>query len=410
MEVVWEVDTAEFFRRKRAAKACRTCAKNKKRCVHTFTRPGQSPAQSDISHVIPSSSTPTAASHKNIERDAEQTSRSDSASSRASGVAQVSQPEISSLEQSNEQLLHVDAQASDRISVGVVSSPECIPDNDVRHAHLTEPQRNYLRSVGTFRVLPRATQDVLVTTYIASINGLLPILDSGKLLRQYSSGQASRYLIQAICLVACKTQQAVPYLRLSEKGALLTSIQFARKIYIGLDAAMKADLEPNRVTKIQILALLHLYNDGTYGVEDSSAHLSQAIQLAWALKIHFHWPGRSTEDELSMLWWSLWSLDRFNACISCTPIMIRDRDIQLARPPLGSDHQLQVMAIWFRLGDLLGEVFDLYRPAVAQNLIQWGDEFISFSKLTDGLEARMFQPSHWGEQATLAVLSFWISH
>ncbi|KUJ07070.1 uncharacterized protein LY89DRAFT_566089, partial [Mollisia scopiformis] len=261
--------------------------------------------------------------------------------------------------------------------------------------HLTEPQRNYLRSVGTFRILPRATQDVLVTTYIASINGLLPILDSGKLFRQYSSGQASRYLIQAICLVACKTQQAVPYLRLSEKGALLTPIEFARKIYIGLDAAMKADFEPNRVTKIQILALLHVYNDGTYGIEDSSAHLSQAIQLVWALKIHFHWPGRSTEDELSMLWWSLWSLDRFNACISCTPIMIRDRDIQLARPPLGSDHQLQVMAIWLRLGDLLGEVFDLYRPVVAENLIEWGDEFISFSKLTDGLEARMFQPSHW---------------
>jgi hypothetical protein len=398
MEVVWEVDTAEFSRRKRAAKACRTCAKNKKRCVHTFNRPEQSPVESHhVSHGISPSSTSTATGHNDVERNADQASRSGSASVRTRGAAQVSQPDVSSLEPSDEQLLDVDTRASDGIVGVVIGDPEYFPDNDVRYAHLTEPQEVYLRSIGTFRVLPRTTQDVLVTTYIANINGFLPILDSGKLLRQYSSGQASRFLIQAICLVACKTQQAVPYLRLSEKGALLTPIQFARKIYVGLDAAMKADLEPNRVTKIQILALLHLYNDGTYGIEDSSAHLSQAIQLAWALKIHFHWPGRSTEDELSMLWWTLWALDRFNACISCTPIMIADRDVQLARPPSGSDHQLQVMAIWFKLGDLLGEVFDLYRPAVAQNLVEWGDEFTSFSKLTDGLEAYMFQSSHWGE-------------
>lgn len=186
----------------------------------------------------------------------------------------------------------MDGPASDGVSVPGAISPEPAPDIGVGQEHLSESQKSYLMSVGTFRALPKETQDILVTTYIACINGLLPILDSGKLLRQYSMGQASRFLIQAICLVACKTQQAVPYLRLSETGPLLAPIQFARQIYVGLDAAMKADLEPDRVTKLRILALLHLYNDGTYGIEDSSTHFSQAIQLAWAMKLHFSlaWP------------------------------------------------------------------------------------------------------------------------
>ena len=348
MEVVWEVDTAEFARRRRAARACLTCAKNKKRCIHTFIRSRHPDALISLSGQ-------TAAGHR---RRAEQAPGRAPSGTRSE--VQNSQADIAILEQSKEPFTPMNGPASDGVSVPGAFSPEPAPDTGARQEHLSQPQKSYLMSMGTFRALPKETQDILVTTYIACINGLLPILDSGKLLRQYSGGRASRFLIQAICLVACKTQQALPYLRLSETGPLLTPIQFARQVYVGLDAAIKADLEPDRVTKIRILALMHLYNDGTYGIEDSSTHLSQAIQLAWAMKLHFLWPGRSTVDELSMLWWSLWSLDRFNACISGTPIMIRDRDIHLPRPPLESDPQLQVIAIWLRLGDLLGEVFDLY--------------------------------------------------
>ena len=391
------MNTAEFSRRKRAAKACLTCAKNKKRCVHTFVRSQQSSGPPGFSHIASPSSTSTAASHESI--DTGQTPRTMTGIGNA---RQVSQAEISASEQTSLQRLpQADEQSSSRTAISSTNSPGITPDTDTGQEHLSEPQRTYLRSVGTFRVLPRPTQDVLVTTYISSINGLLPILESGKLLRQYSAGQASRFLIQAICLVACKTQQALPYLRLSENGPLLSPIQFARNIYIGLDAAMKANLEPDRVTKVQILALMHLYNDGTYGIEDSSTHLSQAIQLAWAMKLHFSWPNRSTVDESSMLWWSLWSLDRFNACISGTPIMILDRDIHLLRPPLSSNPQLQVIAIWLRLGDLLAEVFDLYRPHGARNPTRWDEGQISFLKITDGLDACLFQTSHWGEQETL---------
>ncbi len=126
------------------------------------------------------------------------------------------QADIATSEKSNEPFTPMDGSNSDGISDPGASLLESTPDTDVGHEHLAELQQSYLTSVGSFQVLPKATQDILVTTYIVCINGLLPILHSGNLLRQYSTGRASRFLIQAICLVACKTQQAVPYLRLSE--------------------------------------------------------------------------------------------------------------------------------------------------------------------------------------------------
>ncbi|RMZ75512.1 hypothetical protein DV737_g5267, partial [Chaetothyriales sp. CBS 132003] len=143
--------------------------------------------------------------------------------------------------------------------------------------------RNYLQSVGAFRVLPKATQDALITTYIACIDGILPVLDGGKLLRDYTAGRASIFLIQAVCLVTCKIPEVSGFLRLYENGPLLDPIPFARSLHTGLEAAMKADLEIDRVTKIQILTLMHLHNDGPGGIEEASLHLSHAIHDAWTL-------------------------------------------------------------------------------------------------------------------------------
>src|SRR6266516_2580057 len=36
MQVVWEADTPDFHKRKRAARACSGCQKRKKKCRHTF--------------------------------------------------------------------------------------------------------------------------------------------------------------------------------------------------------------------------------------------------------------------------------------------------------------------------------------------------------------------------------------
>jgi Fungal specific transcription factor domain len=248
---------------------------------------------------------------------------------------------------------------------------------------LTTHHRNYLQAVGAFRVLPKLSQDAMITTYISCIHGLLPILDGTKLLRDFAVGNASIFLIQAICLITCKIPEVAQYLRLYEDGPLLDPIPFARSLHIGLDAAMKADLEPDRMTKVQILTLMHLHNDGPGGIEESSSHLSQAIHDAWTAGLHIQTPGRTTKDEASLLWWMIWTLDRINACIGGRPIMIADRDIDLGRPPLEVNSRAPI-TVWIRLGDLLDQIIDFYRPTADPDASGWEAEFPSWqSMLTD---------------------------
>ena len=258
---------------------------------------------------------------------------------------------------------------------------------------LTTHHRNYLQAVGAFRVLPKTTQDAMITTYISCIDGLLPILDGNKLLRDYTSSEVSIFLVQAICLVTCKIPEVSPYLRLYEDGPLLDPIPFARSLHIGLDAAMKADLEPDRMTKVQILTLMHLHNDGPGGIEESSSHLSQAIHDAWTSGLHIQTPGRTTRDEASLLWWIIWTLDRINACIGGRPLMIADRDIDLGRPPIEVNSRAPI-TIWTRLGDLLDQVIDFYRPTADPDASGWESEFPSFNSMLEDIDLDNVLDSH----------------
>lgn len=272
---------------------------------------------------------------------------------------------------------------------------------------LTGHQRNYLQAVGAFRVLPKATQDALITTYIACLDGILPILNGIKLLRDYTDGRCSIFLIQAICLVTCKTEEAAPYLRLYDDGPLLDPIPFARSLHTGLDAAMKADLEPDRVTKIQILTLMHLHNDGPGGIEESSMHLTQAIHEAWTAGLHIHTPGRTPKDHSSMLWWTIWTLDKINACLGGRPIVIANRDIDITRPPLESDPRSQVISLWLRLGDLLDQVIDFYRPTVDPDSTGWETEFPSYRSLCEDIDLEQLPTSEQSKPVRLFAISLY---
>lgn len=109
-------------------------------------------------------------------------------------------------------------QELDPVTSAGIDGLEATLDIHVNEQCLAELQMRYLMAAGAYRILPQDTKDALVTTYISSFNGVLPIVDAGNLLRQYYLGRASERLIQAVCLLACKNQQAVPYLRLSGGG------------------------------------------------------------------------------------------------------------------------------------------------------------------------------------------------
>ncbi|KIW90501.1 uncharacterized protein Z519_09147 [Cladophialophora bantiana CBS 173.52] len=403
MQVVWEADTAAFASRKRAARACQKCRAAKKRCHHTFQRPPEQQADSDgLERVLPN------LTHKEPIRfvgDLNPESILTDLSSRKQGTQRISRVGTW-VEQSRD--LQNGLPPEDLGPPPPQKSGDKTPLNVEKYGKveggrrtLTGHQRNYLQAVGAFRVLPKATQDALVTTYIACFDGLLPILNGIKLLRDYTEGRCSIFLMQAICLVTCKTEEAAAYLRLYDDGPLLDPIPFARSLHTGLDAAMKADLEPDRVTKIQILTLMHLHNDGPGGIEESSLHLSQAIHDAWTAGLHIHTPGRSPKDQSSMLWWTIWTLDKINACLGGRPIVIANRDIDITRPPLESGvPRSNVINLWLRLGDLLDEVIEFYRPTADPECTGWETEFPPYRSLTEGIDLSLLPIS---EQSILEI-------
>ncbi|RMZ89488.1 hypothetical protein DV736_g3272, partial [Chaetothyriales sp. CBS 134916] len=382
----------------------------KKRCHHTFTRPPDQQAEVDgLERVLPN------LVHKEPIRfvgDTNPESILADLSSRSKGSPRISRigtwverqkgPNIA-----NDEIIN--AHFEDR-PPPVPKSGEKTPTNVEKYGKgeggrrtLPAHYRNYLQSVGAFRVLPKATQDALITTYIACIDGILPVLDGGKLLQDYTAGRASIFLIQAVCLVTCKIPEVSGFLRLYENGPLLDPIPFARSLHTGLEAAMKADLEIDRVTKIQILTLMHLHNDGPGGIEESSLHLSHAIHDAWTSGLHIHTSGRTTKDQYSMLWWTIWTLDKINACIGGRPIMIADRDIDIARPPLEDNPKSAAITVWIRLGDLLDKIIDYYRPACDADATGCETDFPSWQSLLEGVDTDNF---HYDSHLTLLELCY----
>ncbi|KAL4864772.1 hypothetical protein BDV12DRAFT_188663 [Aspergillus spectabilis] len=176
--------------------------------------------------------------------------------------------------------------------------------------------QKYLEEAGAFLDLPRSTTDALLSISNAVLDDLASVVDGATVLRDYSNGKCSPYLVRALCLVICKTKQAAPFLH------------SAVTLLAGLDAALKADLGPDRLVKVQILALVHLHNHGSAGVKRPSNYLSQAICEAWSISLHGMAPPKPDQDQCDCLWWTLRNFDRVNTPIARSgPFMIDDTDM-----------------------------------------------------------------------------------
>ncbi|KAK1573151.1 uncharacterized protein LY79DRAFT_526387 [Colletotrichum navitas] len=236
---------------------------------------------------------------------------------------------------------------------------------------------------------------MLLPIYNTFLDDLIPVLNGGSMFRSYSNGNASVYLVRAVCLVACKIKQATPFLRLREDGSILSQTDFASKLLAGLDAAMKADLEPDRVTKIQILALMHLHNDGLGGVDRSSSYLSQAICEAWSISLHVNVPVNADQEQCDLLWWALRNFDRLNKPVmGAAPFIIDDTDIGISRTiPRQESYRSQLMATSLRLGDLMTKSTRVYK-ASSKATADDSDDFPTLAELTADISLDRFEKSH----------------
>ncbi|KAK1721432.1 uncharacterized protein BDZ83DRAFT_555222, partial [Colletotrichum acutatum] len=260
---------------------------------------------------------------------------------------------------------------------------------------ISDAQRRYLEEEGAFLELPKSTTDSLLSIYNVLLDDLIPVVDGAAIFRDYSNGQASVFLLRAVSLIACKFRQAAPFLRIREDGAIMDQRHFASELLKGLDASIKADLEPDRITKIQILALMHLHNDGLGGLDRSSGYLSQAISEAWAISLHVKIPVNSDQERCDFLWWTLRNFDRLNKPVmGAAPFMIDDTDIGVERiAPRKNHYRSQLIAISLSLGDLMKTATKIYK-ASSTAMDDDSDAFPTFSELTTNLCLDGFQKSH----------------
>ena len=260
---------------------------------------------------------------------------------------------------------------------------------------LSVSYQKYLDEAGALLRLPASTTAALLPAYVSSIDDLLPVLDGQKVWREHSNEEASVYLVRAICLAACKLPQALPFLRLEADGPVLVPLDFASKILVGLEAAMGADLESNRVIKVQIRTLMHLHNDGVTGMDRASGCLSQAIHEAWAMSLHWNIPGNPDHEQDSYLWWTLRNLDKLNKpLMGAAPFMIDDTDIGLDRiDATDRGYRSQVMDVSVKLGDLMIMATKIYK-ATSKATTDQPEDFPSLAQIVNGEGFMTFHKSH----------------
>lgn len=225
--------------------------------------------------------------------------------------------------------------------------------------------------------LPKTTREPLTAIYFSKINHIIPLLEMDSFVNAQAQSSVSNFLERAICLVAAKDQEALPYLRLIEEGPVVPTRQFCSSIYSGLTVAMDMDLESDRLTRIRILALLSLHFEGSEGGEAASLRLCQAIHQAQTLGLHLDRPDRTSEDPLVKLFWGLWTLDKMHASIGGRPVLLADRDIGIPRP---KPHTRGAFGVWLAISDLLATVISYYRPS-AVSTSGWEEGFPAFEDI-----------------------------
>ncbi|KAJ3490264.1 hypothetical protein NLG97_g5814 [Lecanicillium saksenae] len=236
--------------------------------------------------------------------------------------------------------------------------------------NLSSSEHQYLEESGAFLELPHSTVSSLLAIYVSCLNDLIPLVDGAALLRDSSNGSCSRFLVRAICLIACKDKQALPFLQLAPDGPLLPPLDFAAKLRRGLEAA---------------------------GCDQASQRLSQAVHEAWSISLHWDIPGNVDQTQCNFLWWTLRNFDRLNKPVmAAAPFMIDDTDIGIDRiqlQPGPEGYRSQVMRIATPLGDLIKSATKVYK-ATCKTIFDDSDMFPEFSDLTTEVEFKGFHRMH----------------
>lgn len=241
-------------------------------------------------------------------------------------------------------------------------------------------QQRYVSASQASKGLPATTRDALTTIYFSTVNRIVPLLDEHEFMSAQTEGTSSTFLERAVCLVSANDRAAAPHLLLIENAEVMGTRQFCSELYRGLAAAMDAELEPDRLTRIRVRALMSLHCEGYEGAEAASLNLCHAIHQAQTIGLHLDRPGRKPADPVVQLFWCLWTLDKVHASIGGRPVLLADRDIGIEKPNIHAQRLPGAFGVWLAISDLLATVISFYRPS-ASNTSGWEEGFPAFEDI-----------------------------
>lgn len=250
-------------------------------------------------------------------------------------------------------------------------------------SRIDKAMQAYLDAIGANIVPPQRNVDILIGIYFEYVHPLLPLIDQRHFWDLRATGEQSIMQLQAICLVSSRHEGARNHLYLSnDPNLLLEPRVYARKLYAALVAGVNANLEKDRITLIQTLALMSLYSEGIDGADRSSMHLVQAIHHAHTIGLQFgrqrNIPkGESTEK----IFWCLWSLDKLNASVNGRPQYMHERDNQLEIWTARPEQRRTPFGIWLQLAGVLDRVIELYRPGCDPRVTGLENDFPGFEDI-----------------------------
>ncbi|CAI7639263.1 unnamed protein product [Penicillium glandicola] len=410
MELTWLPDIPQSRNRTRALRACPTCQRSKKRCRHLIPKwePSNDPNRRSPPQL---SAGPARATHRD-ESNREQLPASahrDRARTTSDNPASLSVPATERFvgDLNPESLIRERLDEStgsplrDRIGLWINSpAAQNAKPRSVERGQATAEEyasnlpartaidgqaiasllhQRFAAGMQACEQLPVATRLSLSRIYFSKVNHIVPIVDE-EFIQAQAEGLASVFLEKAICLAAAKTRAANPHLRLVSDGPILPSRQFCSEIYKGLVVAMDAELEPDRLTRIRILALMSLHCEGLEGAEAASLHLCQAIHQAQTVGLHLGRPNQSATDSLTKLFWCLWTLDKMHASIGGRPVLLADCDIGVVKPSVSAQTSRGAFEVWLAVSDLLASVISFYRPS-AETTSGWEEGFPAFEDI-----------------------------
>ena len=281
--------------------------------------------------------------------------------------------------------------------VGIWVQPKpCSMCGSSNEGHSNSRRRMQQSHAPVSDILSQKTVHTLSQIYFANLHPIIPLLNEDEYWLSLSHGITPAPLVHVVCLLAAKDNASEKHLSFLQSTVTPVPVrEFCSRLYESVSIALSRRTSLRKVTRMRILGLLSLHQEGTEGIEESSMCNAQAIHNAQSLALHLPRPN-DPGNELKRIFWCLWTLDRLNAATNSRPCIMADIDIAI--PEVTQEESGSVaFDVCFRIASILNTVIGFYRPKAKDPVSGWDLDFPEFELILDKMHAWQLPSSTIGE-------------